>query len=238
MFELLSITEITWTNANPRPEFHGEEHVRAIDLSIRIEGANEDLLERIEPGLCVHHYTNRAAKDGQDQLPEMIGALPNLRHPKLPTVYRYAEDEKPRGYTLEIDYGLADRNIVLEDCVRSSLKYETREGGTVVVDLVLQYNGAELEDNATHGRLCGLAGEGKGHIMLRAPLQPIMVKGKGWRSGKADPQPATDGGGELFKQPEDGTDDDVLTPEKALAASEPEPIRTRGRRAASQPTVQ
>lgn len=253
-FELPQITQVTWTNVNPRPEFHGDEHVRAIDLSFRIEGSNQ-LLEAIEPGLLRHHYTNRAAKAGQEQLPEMLSALPNLRHPKLPTSYRYAEDDKPRGYTLEIDYGMGDRNIVLEDCVRATLKYETTEGGTLKVDVTMQYNGHLLEDDATHGRLCGLAGESTGHILLRAPLQPIMVKGKGWRSGKPDAPPSTDNGAPLLEQPGAAGAEGVLhpegSPEAAFAAadsaarskgnSEPDPFpnsagdarkrRGRGRRA-------
>jgi hypothetical protein len=214
-FELLTVTKVAWTNVNPRPEFHGEEHVRAIDLSFRIEGSNE-LLDTIEPGLLIHHYTNNAAKKGQDQLPEMVSALPNLRHPKLPTTYRYAKDEKPRGYRLEIDSGLGDRNLVLDDCVRGSLVYETIEGGTVRIGVMVQYNGDELTDDAKHGRLCGLAGEGFGHILLWAPAKVTLVKGSNWRSGKPDTPPPTDGGAPLLEQQDQ---DEVDTPEKALAAS-------------------
>lgn len=227
MFELLTVTKVTWTNVNPRPEFHGEEHVRAIDLSFCIEAGNE-ILDAIEPGLTIHHYTNRAATAGQEKLPEMIAALPNLRHPKLPTSYRYAKDEKPRGYRLEIDHGLGDRNIVLEDCVRGTLVYETVEGGTVRTNVTMQYNGDALKDDATHGRLCGLAGEGVGHIRLWAPAKITLVKGTGWRSGKPDTPPPTDGGAPLFKQTGDGSDDaDVVpgSPEAALIASEkPDPF--------------
>jgi hypothetical protein len=224
LFELNQLTKVTWTNVNPRPEFHGEEHVRAIDLSFRIEGSNE-MLEAIEPGLLAHHYTNDAAKKGQDKLPGMIGALPNLRHPKLPTTYRYAKDEKPRGYRLEIDHGLGDRNVVLEDCVRGTLGYELVEGGTVRILVTMQYNGDALQDDALHGRLCGLAGEGSGHILLAAPAQPIMVKGTGWRSGKPDTQPPTDNGAPLFQQPPGEDDADVVhpagSPEAALAGALP-----------------
>lgn len=240
-FELLTITQVAFTNANPRAEFHGEEHVRAIDLSISIEGGNE-LLDTIEPGLLVHHYTNRAAKQGQDQLPEMVSALPNLRHPNLPTTFRYAKDDKPRGYRLEIDHGLGDRNLVLEDCVRGSLAYEIFEGGSVRIDLVLQNNGERLSDDAFFGRLASLAAQGSGHILLQAPLQPVMVKGKGWRSGKPDAPPTTDGGGELFEPGEGASADPEAahpegSPESALAATEdfpPPPDTRRGRRSAAQ----
>lgn len=221
MFELLTVTKVTWTNVNPRPELHGDEHVRAIDLSFRIDGSNE-LLDDIEQGLLLHHYTNRAAKAGQAPLPDTHVTLPNLRFAKLPTVYRYAEEDKPRGYVLEIDWGLGDRNVVLEDCVRGTLRYETIEGGSLKVDVTMQYNGSKLEDNALYGRLCGLAGEGEGHILLRAPMQQILVKGKGWRSGKADTPPLKDGGTSLpfHVDPDADTERDVVTPEKALAATE------------------
>ena len=225
-FQLLAVTKVIVTNANPRSEFHGKEHVRAIDLSFRLEASNE-MLDDIEPGLCVHHFTNKAAKAGQDQLPEMISALPNLRHPRLPTEYRYAKDEKPRGYRLEFDQGLGDRNIVLDDCVRASLAYEIHEGGSTHYEFTISYNGEVLNDDATYGRLCALPNDGEAHILLRAPLKLELVKGKNWRSGKPDTPAPTDNGAPLlegqkgepgaFHDTGDGSNDDVLTPEKALA---------------------
>lgn len=242
MFELLTVTQVSFTNVHTWPEFHGEDRVRAIAIAMTVEGGNQ-LLDAIEPGLLVHHYTNRAAAAGQDKLPELIAALPNLRFPKLPTSYRYAKDDKPRGYTLEIDFGLGDRNIVLEDCVRGSLSYEIQEGGSVKIDVSMQYNGHLLDDNELLGRLCGLAGEGSGHILLQAPVQPIMVKGKGWRSGKPDAPVLTDGGapllGEAGAGPADGPNNEgdgdrddhpEGTPEEALAAAVAADAKPKSRR--------
>lgn len=240
MFELDTITKVTITNVNPRPEFHGEgERVRAVDISFRVDGAN-DLLDKVEAGLLVHHFTNRAAAAGQDRLPEMLMALPNLRFPKLPTKVRYDAEGRPvRGFRLEIDWGLGDRNAVLEDCVLPpTLWFEGKEGGSASVGWTLQYNGEKLKDDAFYGRICGLGSESTAHIVMNAPVQAIVVKGKlgSWRSGHPETPPPKDGGAPLlegqqaqhgqaqFEKPDDGTDDDVVhadgSPEAALAGTE------------------
>lgn len=54
-FELADSTAVTITNANPRRELHGEEKVRAIDISFTLTGENT-LLDLLEPGLREHHY--------------------------------------------------------------------------------------------------------------------------------------------------------------------------------------
>ena len=236
-FELQTVREVTFTNSNPRSEFHGEEHVRAIDISMTISGENT-LLDLIEPGLREHEYTNRDLKAGQKPLPDVAVPLPHRRFPHLPEKVQYAKGDKWRGYRFVIDYGLgaeAGSNVDLTDCVLASLWYELQEGGTVTVGFTVQYNGDELNDDRLYGRLAGLATLGEGHVQLLAPAALLPVK-KGWRSGKADATTEpTDGGGKLFEQPEDGTDDDVVhepgSPEAALAASEG--AARRGRRGAA-----
>jgi hypothetical protein len=112
----------------------------------------------------------------------------------------------------------------------------------------LQYNGTKLEDDAFHGRICGLAGEGTAHIVMNAPVQAIVVKGKlgSWRSGQPEVNEPKDGGAPLFEKSDDGTEDDVVTPESALASTEPredtdpepqQPPARRGRKAADRPTA-
>lgn len=82
-FELAESTAVTITNANPRRELHGDEKVRAIDISFTLKGENI-LLDLLEPGLREHHYFNKAVKDGQVALPGVLIPLPNLRHPCCP----------------------------------------------------------------------------------------------------------------------------------------------------------
>lgn len=105
-FQLELVTQVVVSNANPRRELHGEDKVRAIDLSFSLTGENT-LLDLIEPGLREHHYFNKALKDGQEALPGVVIPMPNLRYPKLPQSYSYAkgilESLSPRRQTLVTD---------------------------------------------------------------------------------------------------------------------------------------
>lgn len=188
-FELQDVTKVKFTNSNPRSEFHGEEHVRAIDIAMTIEGENT-LLDLIEQGLREREYCNRALQAGQEALPNVVIALPNLRFPKLPARTTYGtKKDRARGYRFIIDYGLGDEggsNVDFTDCVTGGIWYEVFEGGSVKVGFTVQYNGDELNDDALYGRLAGLATMAEGHVQLIAPPTLVLVKGKGWRSGKAD----------------------------------------------------
>jgi hypothetical protein len=229
-FELQNVTEVKFTNSNPRSEFHGEEHVRAIDIAMTIEGENT-LLDLIEKGLREREYCNRALQAGQEGLPDVVIPLPNLRFPKLPARTTYGtKKDRARGYRFIIDYGLgedAGSNVDFTDCVVGGIWYEVFEGGSVKVGFTVQYNGDELTDDALYGRLAGLGTLAEGHVQLIAPPTLVLVKGKGWRSGKAD-TPADkvkgdDGTGDLLasgdgfevRDPNAG-DEDEDTPEKAL----------------------
>jgi hypothetical protein len=228
-FELQTVTEVAFTNANTRPEFHGEEHVRAVDITMRIKGENT-LLDLIEKGLREHHFCNHALQAGQEHLPDVVIPLPNLRYPKLPTKFNYAKGEKWRGYRFVQDFGLGDEagsNLDFTDCVLTGLCYEIFEGGSVEIGFTVQYNGDELADDGVYGRCAGLATVGTGHVQVIAPPTLTLVKGKGaYRSGKPDTPPAADGdeGGDLLTDADgdgdvdvDADDEDQDTPEKALA---------------------
>lgn len=231
-FELQQVTEVAFTNSNPRSEFHGEDHVRAIDISMTITGDNT-LLDLFEPGLREHEYTNRDLKAGQQPLPDVVIPLPHLRFPKLPERVAYAKGEKVRGYRFVIDYGLGEEagsNVDLTDCAVGGQWYEKQQGGTVTLGFSVHYNGDELNDDRLYGRLAGVATLGKGHVQLLAPPTLIPVS-KGWRSGKADTPPLKNGGGELFSEVQDeGTGEREEhpegTPEEALAATETNPVAT------------
>lgn len=204
-FEIQTVTLVTVTNANPRRELHGEELVRAIDISFCLTGENT-LLDLIEPGLREHHYCNKALTAGQETLPDVVIPMPNLRHPKLPLSYHYAKGEKWRGYRLIRDYGLDEDRFDFTDVVLANLHYEIQDGGTVKIFGSLQYNGEELEDNETYGMLSGLASEGEIHIRLLAPAQLQAAK-KGYRAGKPDTPPAPAGDGSQQELGTDGDDD-------------------------------
>ena len=226
-FQLEAVTAVKFTNANVRRELHGEEHVRAVDLAMTISGENT-LLDLIEPGLREHHYCNKAMKAGQEVLPEVVIPLPNLRHPKLPEKFHYAKGEKWRGYRFVLDFGLGDEisNLDFADCVLTGIWYELAEGGSCTIGWTIQYNGDELTDDATYGRVAGLATIGEGHVQVIAPPVLQLVKAKGYRSGKPEAPAGAgdDGQADLLGDGEGGGDgargeggeEDVDTPEKAL----------------------
>jgi hypothetical protein len=220
-FELADPTSVTITNANPRRELHGEEKVRAIDISWTLTGSNL-LLNLIEPGLREHHFYNKAAKDGQDEMPGFDFPLPDLRHPQLPLLYHYGKGQKWRGYRFIWDWGLDEDHVDFTDAVLSSLQYELSEGGSVTIKGTISYNGEELENNDLFGELSGLAAEGEISIKLLAPGELIQAK-KGYRAGKPDTPPAgnDNGSGQLDlggDQEEEG-DGAERTPEDAFADS-------------------
>lgn len=219
-FELAELTKATCTNANPRRELHGDEKVRAIDLTFALTGENT-LLDLIEPGLREHHFMNKALKAGQEVLPEVVIPLPNLRFPNLPVSYNYTlPGKKLRGYRLIRDFGLQEESIDFSDAALGSVHYELNEGGSVKITFSVSYNGDELQDNDLFGLLSGLASEGDVHIRLLAPaaLQPAK---KGYRAGKPD-TPAESDGDDAQGSLVDGEDEPTETPgtpEQALIDS-------------------
>lgn len=222
-FELTEVTKVTVTNANPRRELHGEEKVRAIDLTFSLMGENT-LLDMIEPGLREHHYFNKAWKAGQEPLPGLVVPLPNLRFPALPLSYNYTlPGKKVRGYRLLRDFGTREDDIDFSDVALGSIHYELNEGGSVKVMFSVSYNGEELQDNDLYGLLSGLASEGDIHIKLLAPSELLPVK-KGYRAGRPDTPttPDNEGGqGELGDG--NGSDDDEPdSPEAALTRANAE----------------
>lgn len=177
-FELKAVTAVKLTHVNVRRELHGEDHVPAMDLSMRLEGSNE-LLDLLDPALRTSLYFNAAAKAGQESLPEVLAHLPNLRLAKLNAQkFSWAKGERHKGYRMVLDYGLGDdiSNEDLDNCTVTGWRFETKEGGTVVLEWVVQYAGEKLTAE-TRGKLTGLTDEPI-HIQLFAPETPLVVKGK------------------------------------------------------------
>lgn len=220
-FELKAVTAVKLVHVNVRRELHGEDHVPAMDLSMRLEGSNE-LLDLLDPALRTSLYYNAAAKAGQESLPEVLAHLPNLRLAKLNAQkFSWAKGERHKGYRLLLDYGLGDdiSNEDLDDCTVTGWRFETKEGGTVVLEWVVQYAGEKLTADC-RGKLTGLTDE-LIHIQLFSPETPQIAK------GKEKPAAAPDGAGDdntgsLLGDGEDGNPVDPLEAmKKAHGVGEP-----------------
>lgn len=234
-FQIEELTQVKVRNANPRTELHGEDRVRAIDISFSLTGENS-LLDLIKQGLREHHYWNKALVAGQEALPEVIVPLPNLRHLELPKTYKYTlgTTGKVRGYRFIWDWGTEAEHVDFTDAAVSNLSYDISEGGSVTLYWTVSYNGEELSNNELYGELCGLGEDGEIHVKLLAPAELQPAK-KGYRAGKPDTPSGTDkdpaqgelggnGGGDDTTAGDDGDGGadglDPTSPEGALASTE------------------
>lgn len=153
-FELEELTTLELVNASPRKEHHGESLVQAIDLSLRWETSNESL-SIFDGHLLDALYFNREAANGQDRIEGVPAVRPNLRSPKLVMPLKWEWDGT--GYTMRIDHGLGGRSdLVLLGCKVSKVKFTLKEGGTVMVDFMVQCN-TDVNEKIV-GKLCGLEG--------------------------------------------------------------------------------
>lgn len=222
-FQLEQVTKLHCVHVNIRRELHGEDNVPAIDLAVRKEGGNE-LLDLLDPSIRQALYFNAAAANGQEQLPEVLAILPNLRLPKLNACkFSWAKGEKHKGYRVVVDYGLGEQagsNIDLDDCAVHSWTFEVKEGGSVVLDWKVSYAGEKLTPSV-RGLLTGLT-DMTVFMQIIAPPVLQIVKGKPKVAGGDG---APDGQGELGDGDEeggaggDGEGLDPGTPEAALAGA-------------------
>ena len=227
-FELPETTAVRCTNANPRTEIHGKDEngdpkrVRAIDLTFTYNAENT-ILDTIAPGLREHFFHNKAADAAQESLDNVLVPLPNIRFPQLKTDDIKWDQDKARGFRWVWDWGREEQHVDFSDVAMGAISFTIIEGGSTEVKFSVSYNGDELEDNTLYGELCGMATMGDVHIQLFAPAELVPVK-KGYRAGRPD-TPVTDNGAPLLEGAANGpefkgsgdTEDDVLTPEKALA---------------------
>lgn len=219
-FELKKLTEVEFFHVNVRPEFHGEESARAADIGIRVKGENT-LLDLVKPGLREHHFCDRSTAPGQVPLP--LTSLPNIRHPELATKYAFAKGERWKGYSFNAPVA----SLAFEDCAIAAMQYEFYEGGSCVIQFLLQYNGDDLADDGIYGRTAGLATMGKGKVRITAgQVQPITEKGfhSGHSTGEAPAPGGQAGAGAEFQTDlAADTESDVVhaegSPEAALAGA-------------------
>lgn len=215
-FEFQQVTAVHLTNVNSRRELHGEEHVPAMDLTMRLEGSNE-LLNLLDPALRQALYWNAADTAGQAALPDVLAVLPNLRHSILhKRAFKFAKGARAKGYRMVLDYGLGgNSNVDLADVTVTGWEFECLEGGSVTLRWSVQCAGEQLTSDV-RGLLTGLIDEPV-HIQLIPPVTPNIVQGKdkpmaaAWSADQGDLLEGGDG-----EDGADSDDDGDDTPEKAL----------------------
>jgi len=141
MFQLIQPTTVKLMHINVRTEKHGPADVDAFDLDFAISGENRKVLALLRPDLYRAFYFNEEAEEGQDELPEVDPALPDLKFPKLASSFAWADEAT--GVDLTVIYGLGDEvsNIALEGGKAATKKVDLMDGGTSVLGFKFSISG-------------------------------------------------------------------------------------------------
>lgn len=119
-FSIDQMTKVTIQNVNVRSELHGDEHVPAADLSIKMSTSNL-VLSEFDGALRGMLYQKPKGEAAQAQLEgvEPVTDMPMLRCTTLEQPLKLKSEYA--GYTLTIDRGLGGgSNIVVGDCAQST----------------------------------------------------------------------------------------------------------------------
>lgn len=172
-FELDDLTRCTISGVNFRSELHGEEHVPAVDVGLKLTMSN-DILSQFDGSLkgMLYGKADKATRAAQAELEgvEPTSDMPKLRSSVIEQPIRLACEYV--GYKLTIDRGLGGpSNIVLDGCTVKKFKADCKEGGSV--ELSFQTQAANV-DEATSGKLAMLIGA-EVAVMLEAPEEQASV---------------------------------------------------------------
>lgn len=156
-FSIPFMATVTVTNVNIRSELHGDGHVPAADISLKMSTSNQVLTEfdtalraAIYKPAEENYHQPQAELDGIDP----ISDLPLLRCASIEQPIKL----KPEfvGYTLEIDRGLGmGSNIFVDGCSVNKFRADCKEGGTV--DLLFRVQASGLKEDVI-GKLATLIG--------------------------------------------------------------------------------
>lgn len=145
MFQLINQTTVELLHINMRTERHGQADVDAYDFDFCIERQNSEVLALLDDRLCPSLYFRAKATDDEPDLPDVEKIFPNLLFPKM-TSYDWKDEAE--GVDLAIVYGLGDdkSNMLFEDGKCATKRFETKEGGTVL--LYFRYSTSAMPDGA------------------------------------------------------------------------------------------
>jgi hypothetical protein len=192
MFQLLTPTTVTLKHVNLRPEKHGDESVRAIDVKLSLKQGNE-VLDLFHPKLRERLYWNQKEQEQlQTRMPGVSASLPDLVFPELEPV---KWDLELVGAKVVVDYGLgaeAGSNVELHDCKVNGFLFELHQGGTVEVTFRVQTS--NFPDGALDKLSKLLEHETAVQVLPAEPLKPAidgteghpaLAKGKGKKAKDA-----------------------------------------------------
>lgn len=148
-------TVVLLKHVNHRKQFHGDDTVQAIDLTMFLDLPNT-FLDQIQPELREALYFNADGDNGQEDVPGIPATLPNLRFPKLNGGVFTVMSKKDvfAGYEVTVEYGLGDdlSNMAFDCCKVKLQRIEVKEGGTVRPTFQVSYAG-DRADGETIGKL-------------------------------------------------------------------------------------
>lgn len=166
-FSLDQMTAVKIMNVNVRSELHGDDHVPAADISVRLTTSNL-ILSEFDGALRSMLYKPVDVEPQQGQLEgvEPVSDLPLLRTTVLEQPLRLGNEFV--GYSLTIDRGLGGgSNIVVGDVAINKLRADCKEGGSV--DLTFRLQASALSADVI-GKLATLIGC-ETRIMLTPPVE-------------------------------------------------------------------
>lgn len=202
-FELADWTTVELTDVGGRKEIHGETKVQAIDVSFKWE-TTQEALALFSERLLKSWYYNQAAEAGQETADGIPKTLPNLQCPKIKMPVQW--DLELTGYTAHFDYGLGEKagsNLVLANSKVNKFRLTVKEGGTVIVQAMVQCN-SDVNETLL-GKLGVLEGA-KVPIKLLRPLVDEVIDGsKGPGTKKPKKGAAKDDGQQQLSDDKDPT---------------------------------
>lgn len=156
-FSLDAMTLVKVTNVNVRSELHGEEHVPAVDIAVKITSSN-GILSEFDGQLrgMLYEAAEGGAQEDQGSIDgvEPVSELPLLRSSKLDMPLKLKNEYV--GYTLTIDRGLGKKSsIVLGDCLVNKFRVDCKEGGSVDLTFRVQASAVEADSLGKIGTLIG-----------------------------------------------------------------------------------
>jgi hypothetical protein len=164
-FEIEEMTTCTVANVNVRSELHGEDHVPAVDVSLKLTTSN-DILSQFDGALkgMLYGKADKAARAAQAEIDgvDPVSDMPKLRCTVIEQPIKLSKEYI--GYRLVIEIGLGQ--MVIEQCGVKKIRANCMEGGTV--ELSFQVQAANL-DEATLGKLATLIGN-EVDLTLTAPI--------------------------------------------------------------------